>query len=116
MATSNRGYSDQQIEHAMSAHIQQRLRQRGVKHEDLALVCGVGEPFSDGYLMTKRAVTEEIGRLKAEIQRLEKLKGLMVIEQQRTLVTVYRPSRTRSRRLLRHGRTRGRINKERNYG
>ncbi|WP_275096189.1 hypothetical protein [Sedimenticola hydrogenitrophicus] len=99
----------------MSMHIQQRLRQRGVKEDDLALVCDVGETFSDGYMMTKRAVSEEISRLKAEIQRLEKLKGVMVIEQRNTLVTVYRPNHTKCRLVLEHGKSISRKHKECSY-
>lgn len=84
----------------VSHHTQQRLRQRGLREADLDRLRQYGEVFNDGYLMSKRAIGEHITQLKSEIQRLEHLKGVVLIEQDNTLVTVYRTNRRRQRRIL----------------
>ena len=94
-----------------SLHALRRLRQRGLREADLERLKRHGEEFDEGYLMSKRTIDEHITRLKWEIQRLERLKGVVLIEQDNTLVTVYRSSRRRQRRIL-GGRLRTIHNKE----
>ncbi|MBA1444849.1 MAG: hypothetical protein M3H12_14810 [Chromatiales bacterium] len=95
----------------ISFHAQQRLRQRGLREADLERMRQCGEEFSDGYLMSDRAISERVSVLKAEIQHLERLKGIVIIEQDDTLVTVYRSDRKRRRRILSNGNSRRRKHK-----
>jgi hypothetical protein len=83
-----------------SLHALSRLRQRGLREADLDRLQRHGEEFDDGYLMSNRTIDEHITQLKSEIQRLERLKGVVLIEQDNTLVTVYRSNRRRQRRIL----------------
>jgi len=84
----------------VSMHAQRRIRQRGLKEADLGRLQRFGEEVEEGYLMTDRKLDECIAGLKSEIQRLERLRGLVLIEQGDTLVTLYRSDRRRQRRLL----------------
>ena len=83
-----------------SRHAGRRLRQRGLREADLDRLQRYGEEFDDGYLMSNRTIDASITELKAEIQRLERLKGVVLIEQDNTVITVYRSDRRRQRRIL----------------
>jgi len=96
----------------ISFHARQRLRQRGLREADLDRMRTSGEEFSDGYLMSNRAISERVASLKGEIQRLERLKGVTLIEEDNTLVTVYRADRKRCRRILNNGAARRRKHNE----
>jgi hypothetical protein len=84
----------------VSLHAQRRIRQRGLKEADLSRLQRFGEEMNDGYLMTDRTINSWIAELKSEIQRLERLRGLVLIEQDNNVVTVYRSSRHREHRIL----------------
>lgn len=83
-----------------SRHALRRIRQRGLRETDLDRLERHGEEFDDGYLMSNRRIDQCITQLKSEIQRLERLKGVVLIEQDNTLVTVYRSNRRRQRQIL----------------
>lgn len=93
--------TDRQGRARLSRHAQQRLRQRGLKESDVARLQRFGEEVEEGYLMTDRSLEASIAALKSEIQRLERLRGLALIERGNTLVTMYRADRRRQSRLLR---------------
>jgi len=90
----------------ISLHAARRLRQRGLREGDLDRVRASGEEFSEGYLLSKRAIGEKVAELKGEIQRLERLRDVVLIEQDDTFVTVYRANHRRCRRILNGGATR----------
>jgi hypothetical protein len=85
----------------VSFHAQQRLRQRGFRESDLDRMRRYWEVFDDGFLMSNRSIDEHIKELKSEIQHLERLKNTVLIEQDNTVVTVYRSDRRRRRQILR---------------
>lgn len=83
-----------------SAHANARMRQRGYTNHDIALVREYGTPVNDGYVMTRNDIRFAMAESRNGHQRLERLAGTALIEKGRTLVTVYRASRLRQRRLL----------------
>lgn len=89
-----------------SLHAAQRQQQRGFKASDIALVMVWGEDVEDGFVLSDRALKrarKELGKAgeKAALQRLERIRGMTLIEQDNTLVTLYRADRKRLRRLRR---------------
>lgn len=79
----------------LSHHASARLRQRGMRPSDIELIRRCGEPVADGYVVTNKA----IARLRAQLQRLERLCDVAVIEVDDVIVTVYRADRRRIKRL-----------------
>lgn len=116
MSANKQSHQCLTVDKKMSTHAIQRIRQRGLCEDDIGLICEAGEEFGDGYLMSARAVSERIGRLKAEIQRLERLRGVVLIEQEDTFVTAYRANRKRCKRILKYGISQLNGNKEVNNG
>lgn len=84
----------------LSNHAQERMRQRGISNADVDLVRAFGTPVDDGYIVTRKDV--ECLEQEVHVQRLERLVDTAVIEQEGTIVTVYRASKQRRRRLLGH--------------
>lgn len=87
-----------------SLHAAQRQQQRGFKASDVELVMTWGEDVEDGFVLSDRALKrarKELGKAgeKAALQRLERIRGMTLIEQGNTLVTIYRADRKRLRRL-----------------
>lgn len=95
---------------ALSAHAQQRLRQRGYRERDIEMVMIYGTVCADAVVLTDRDVRRAIETKKREIQDLEHLRGTAVIVQDGVVATVYRPDRRRMRRFL--SRRRGRSGEE----
>lgn len=83
----------------LSAHAQVRMHQRGVKLGDLELVRALGEQVSDGYLISDKAIEQGRLILRAQMQQLERLRGLALIEITGCVVTVYRADKKRIKRL-----------------
>ena len=67
----------------------------------------VGTPAGNAVLLTDCNVDERIADLRWRIGQLERLRGTAVILDGNTVLSVYRPRRTKARRLLRHRRGRG---------
>ena len=82
----------------LTRHVQARMSQRGYSRHDLELVRLFGTPVQDGYLVT-RADVEALSR---DLQRLERIEGTLLVEQEGVAVTVYRPGKMRRRRLFRN--------------
>ena len=88
----------------LSQHARQRQQQRGFQYADMALVLQWGEEVEDGFVLSDRAIKnarKELARLgrKPALQRLDHLRGMALIEQDGTLVTVFRADKKRLRRL-----------------
>ena len=116
----------------VSRHAESRMQQRGFRHSDLAFYflyaseagCGVyflGRRDAQREIRRRqreirrleqsagraqcKLVSHEIRRLKHEIQALERLQGLkLVVANDNTVVTCYRPNRGNRKRMLRKGR------------
>jgi hypothetical protein len=87
---------------SMSLHATQRCAQRGVRPDDLALALQIGTATDDGIFVREADVRARVAELKRVIARLERLGGLYVACPDQTIVTVYRPSHRRGRRILRN--------------
>ena len=90
-----------------SRHGAARRQQRGFSHDDIAMLIDSATQISpDAYLMRKADAEREIARRKREIQRLERLKGSVIVVSEGRIVTMYRqrgrgPRRGASRRIRR---------------
>jgi hypothetical protein len=83
----------------LTMHAKNRLQQRGLSARQVELVMAHGTPVEDGYVMTKIAATDRITELKREMKDLERLKNVAVIDLKGVVVTVYRVSDRRIRRM-----------------
>jgi len=90
-------YSEQKAR--LSNHAQHRIRQRGYREADLALVREHGTQVEEGFVLTRQDAARARTRLKDELRKIERLKGTAIIELEGTVVTVYRPDRVRFRKL-----------------
>jgi hypothetical protein len=91
----------------LTHHGIERLRQRGYRKGDLALVLAVGTPTGNAVLLMDHDVDDEIADCRRRIAQLERLRGTAVILDGDTVLSIYRPRRPKARRLLRHRRGRG---------
>jgi len=91
----------------LTHHGNERLRQRGYRKGDIALVLAVGTPTGNAVLLMDHDVDEEIAEHRRRIAQLERLRGTAVILDGDTVLSIYRPRRPKARRLLRHRRGRG---------
>ena len=91
-----------------TGHAKTRMRQRGIRSGDIALILECGTQIDDEtWFMRHRDVRLEIERCKQEIQILERLASKKVVMRGEQIVTVY-PSRPDDRkRTLRRGRRTG---------
>lgn len=84
----------------ISQHAQLRMRQRTVTMKDLSLICTYGEAVDEGYVMTNKAIEDSKHALQGDqLLRVERLRGMAAIVKDGVLVTTYRSSRRRLRRL-----------------
>lgn len=88
---------------ATTQHASLRCAQRRVRPGDLELALRIGTPTDDGVLVCEADVQTQVTELKRQITRIERLKGLYVACPGEVVVTVYRPSRRREKRILRNG-------------
>jgi hypothetical protein len=84
----------------LSHHADARIRQRGVRASDLALVVAHGTPVDDGYFLRTRDVAAAEAEMKRTITRLHRLEGAFVAVADDTVLSVYRPCKVRRRKLL----------------
>ncbi len=87
-------------------HGEQRANQRGFRGGDVELIRRCGTPVEDRhadevYLLRNKDVDREIRARKQEIQRLEGMRGSMVVIINNQLVTVLHTSRSHEKFLLR---------------
>lgn len=83
-----------------SRHAAARIRQRGLTESDVDLIRKTGEFVDDGYVMTNRAVERRLHELQREINRIERLRGVALIEGETQVITVYRADSERIRKLF----------------
>lgn len=82
-----------------AAHRQARL---GISEVDFETAIKIGSHTGDGVVITDQDVDREITELKAEIARIERLRGFYFACPGESLVTVYRPRPDRLRRIIRN--------------
>ncbi len=91
--------------HALTAHAEIRMRQRGLRDADLDLILSCATQVApDAYMLTRADTQHEIARLKRKIQCLERLCGCKVVVEGETIVTCYHARQNEQRRTLRKGR------------
>jgi len=81
----------------MTRHAEARMSQRGYSPHDLDLIQFYGTPVADGYLLTQA----DVAAVARDLQRLERIAGTFLVEQEGTVITLYRPSKGRRRRVMR---------------
>ena len=90
---------------ALTRHAEARIRQRGLRERDLALVLEAATPLAhDAWLLTAVDADREIARCKREIEQLQRLRGCKVVVSGDAIVTVCHMRPAAGRRALRHGR------------
>ncbi len=90
------------MNHTLSRHAEARAQQRGIRESDIPLIIATGTPVdNDSVFLLARDVDREIQRRKREICALERLRGCRVIIAGEMVVTIYRPSSKREKKLLR---------------
>ena len=89
----------------LTDHARSRLRQRGFRERDIALVLTFGTPGSRGrYLLRARDVLAAIRDLKRTMADLQRLRNAVVVVEDDSVVTVYHSATRRARRALGHQR------------
>jgi len=96
----NSASTQRQVVPDLSKHAAARIRQRGITERDVNLIRAVGESVEDGVLMTNRAIDLQVQALRREMIRLERLRGIALIECDNKIITVYRADKKRMHRLL----------------
>lgn len=90
---------------ALTRHAEARIRQRGLRERDLALVLEAATPLAqDAWLLTAADAEREISRRKREIEQLQRLRGCKVVISGNAIVTVCHMRPAAQRRALRSGR------------
>lgn len=83
-------------------HAETRMRQRGLRDADIALVMEVASPAGpDAWLLTDADISEETARLRHRIQSIERLRGCKVVVAGDAVITAYRSNAKNQRRSLR---------------
>ena len=92
---------------SLTRHAERRMRQRGLRDNDLLHLLGAATPVGDdAWLVTNADVTREIARCKREIEQLQRLRGCKIVISCGVVVTIYHASPAERRRSLRQGRER----------
>jgi hypothetical protein len=90
----------------LSRHAQTRSQQRSLPKADMELVWQVGTVTGPDCVTLRNAdVDREIRAYKAKISRLERLRGVVVIAVDTTVVTAFRPTKTNQKRHRQLNRT-----------
>lgn len=90
---------------ALTRHAEARIRQRGLRERDLALVLEAATPLAqDAWLLTAADAEREISRRKREIEQLQRLRGCKVVISGNAIVTVCHMRPAAQRRAIRLGR------------
>lgn len=90
---------------AFTRHAEARMRQRGLRERDLALLLDAATPLADdAWLLTAADADREIARRKREIEHLQRLRGCKVVVSGDEIVTVCHMRPAAVRHALRRGR------------
>jgi hypothetical protein len=90
---------EERLEFQSSVHAEARQRQRGLTRKDLELIQRYGEQVDDGWVLSDRALELARKDIKRTLQRLDHLAGVAVVEKGGTIVTAYRATGRRVKRL-----------------
>jgi len=83
----------------LTKHADQRLRQRGRSQADLEAVLRFGTRLDrHSVILLNKDADREVARLKREIERLERLRGWKVVDDDGHVITTYKPARIRHAR------------------
>jgi hypothetical protein len=77
-------------------HIEKRMNQRGISHQMLDLAFAYGTPIREKYVLGRKEVAARLAELRQEEKALLKIMdkgGLVVVEDDNTLITTYNLSR-----------------------
>jgi hypothetical protein len=89
----------------VTRHASERMRQRGFRDADLALLLDAATPVDDqAWLLTATDADREIARRKREIEQLQRLRGCKVVISGEAIVTVCHMRPSASRLAIRRGR------------
>jgi hypothetical protein len=89
----------------VTQHAEVRAAQRGYRGVDIELLTERAEQVGQHeFLMTETCVDQQISELRYEINRLERLRGSLIVISDAHVVTVYRPCKRRMTRLIRNQR------------
>jgi hypothetical protein len=81
-------------EFARTPHAVTRMRQRGLRDADVALMMSAATPLAkDAWLMTDTDVAREITKRKREIQQFERLRHVKMVVVGSDIVTAYHSRR-----------------------
>ena len=83
-----------------SQHARARIRQRGFRDSDIDFVMKHGTDVDAGSFLTDKDVQSGIEAAKKVIRDLARLKGTMVIVSGNTAVSIYRPDKRRTKKLI----------------
>lgn len=90
---------------AVTRHAEARMRQRGLRKCDLALLLDAATPLADdAWLLTAADADREIALRKREIEHLQRLRGCKVVVSGDAIVTICHMRPSAIRRALRQGR------------
>lgn len=74
----------------LTRHAEARMSQRGIRKSDVELVLSLGTDIGRGrFLLKKRSAAKEIGALKRQMARIERLAGKVLVIEDGHLVTSY---------------------------
>jgi len=85
----------------ITQHANLRLRQRGLRKDDLDLILRHGTETDDGYYLRDGDVQRVETELKNQIARLWRLAGRFVVVKGENIVTAYYPCKRKQKALLR---------------
>ena len=85
----------------LTAHAAMRMAQRGFRRDDIDLVRLLGTEVDDGYLLAERDCAVFVREMKHLIAQVERLCGTRIVADGEVLVTAYRTTPRKSRRLMR---------------
>lgn len=93
------------LDHTLSLHAEVRMRQRGMRDDDLRLLLATATQVApDAYILTDADATREINQCKREIERLERLRNRKIVVAGGSVITCYPARPKNQRRTLRKGR------------
>ena len=88
----------------LTDHAEKRKQQRGFRSADIDLLLSLGEPCGcDGYRVSHQTARNEIERLKARIQQIERLAGSIAVVCEGSVVTVHHGENNKSNCRRRRG-------------
>jgi hypothetical protein len=90
----------------LTNHAAVRMAQRGILPKDSELIVLIGTEVDDGYLVREQDYLEVEHAMKRFLERLRRVVGKRLVLRGNHVVTAYRPSKKRERRLLRNAQER----------